>query len=140
MQLRKCLENWSKKIEKPSNNSYRLTNWVVLLASSCLLVGLYIIVSANTPSLECTWVKHYGVMCPTCFITRALKLLFRGEVTSSLHLHPGAFALTLFLLVQILFRIYQLSRRIQNPTIDVILNVPSLFLLWAIMNRYITIS
>lgn len=115
---------------------YKLLNKTVLWTTLGLLIGIfYMIVFPVLP--KCWWHVQYSGVCPTCYITRAFRLLMSGNISQSVALHPGAIGIVIFLLGQIGFRVAQLFRSKPNQVVDLGVSVTTIILLWFLLHRSI---
>jgi len=112
---------------------YRYFNRIIL--GSLMLVGMALFMYAMLSlPLACVWHSQYGIDCPTCYLTRALRMISTGSYANSAALHPGALALICFLLVQIACRIYLEFKPAHVFTIDASISSLMIMALWFVMN------
>ena len=86
---------------------------VIILSFTMTLIGpslVYLPGSAVPLPESCTARLLFGINCPGCGLTRAFISISRGEFANAWNFNPAAFVVYLFVIIQIPWQTYQLSR------------------------------
>ncbi|PIR16968.1 MAG: hypothetical protein COV46_06245 [Deltaproteobacteria bacterium CG11_big_fil_rev_8_21_14_0_20_49_13] len=63
------------------------------------------------PDLPCLFNRMTGINCPSCGITRSIRLVFGGNIKDSLNMHPFGIVFLAALVLMMVFSIYGLIKR-----------------------------
>lgn len=73
--------------------SHRLGHLAIVLAGLAIFAIFYMvkadIIDPSWHSGPCVFKQTYGIPCPTCGMTTAVKLLFSGKLISAFYTQPG---------------------------------------------------
>jgi hypothetical protein len=124
----------SKALYILAERPYRFIN--ACFISILLGVFLYstLINTASGLSLNCWYYTHYGILCPSCGLTRAFHALTCGSIQQALEFNKGALWIASFFIIQLILRItaYVLDKEIRKMElvigVDITLSIFSLLI------------